>query len=150
GRPGLAVEVGIVALLAVVARASRIRIPTTRQPRALGNHRLPKTYRRAWALLVCTGSVEVCLNLWVADVLRTHTGATPGLATAALSAIVAGMCVGRVVGGRLVLRAPVTRVLLGAFGVSAVGFAVFWLSSVPWLAVAGLVVLGLGNSMHFP
>jgi cyanate permease len=41
-------------------------------------------------------------------------------------------------------------VLLGAITLSALGFAVFWLAPVPWLAVVGLVVLGLGDSMHFP
>jgi fucose permease len=30
------------------------------------------------------------------------------------------------------------------------GFAVFWVSSVPVIAVAGLVILGLGNAMHYP
>jgi MFS family permease len=41
-------------------------------------------------------------------------------------------------------------VLLGALALSAAGFAVFWLASATWLAVTGLVVLGLGNGMHFP
>ena len=28
--------------------------------------------------------------------------------------------------------------------------AVFWLAPQPWLAVTGLVILGLGNAMHYP
>jgi MFS family permease len=41
-------------------------------------------------------------------------------------------------------------VLLAALAVAAVGFAIFWLAAVPWLALAGLVVCGLGISMHYP
>jgi fucose permease len=112
--------------------------------------RLPRSYWLAWSCLVCTASVEVCLNLWVADVMRAHSHASVGLATAAVSAIVAGMCLGRLAGSRLLLRWAAPRVLLGAVAVSAAGFALFWLAPVAWLAVAGLVVLGLGDSMHFP
>jgi predicted MFS family arabinose efflux permease len=112
--------------------------------------RLPRTYRLAWTCLLCTASVELCLNLWVADVLRVHSHAPEAAATAGLSAVVGGMCAGRVLGSRLLLRWPVPTVLLGAIALSAAGFAVFWLAPVPWLAVVGLVVLGLGDSMHFP
>lgn len=40
--------------------------------------------------------------------------------------------------------------LLAALGVSLTGFAVFWVAPVGWLAVVGLVVLGLGNALHYP
>src|SRR5205085_10635551 len=108
------------------------------------------TYWIAWSCLLATGSVEVCLNLWVADVLRVHSHASTGTATAALSAVVGGMCVGRFVGTRVLLRSPAPQALLGALAVSAAGFALFWLAPMPWLAVVGLVVLGLGNALHFP
>src|SRR2546423_15668406 len=45
---------------------------------------------------------------------------------------------------------PYTTLFRSAVAVSAAGFALFWLAPVPWLAVTGLVVLGLGDSMHFP
>jgi predicted MFS family arabinose efflux permease len=150
-RPGLSLEVVIVALLAVVAVALRVRTPGARPvPGTTVAGTLPRTYWIAWCCLLATGSVEVCLNLWVADVLRVHSHASAGTATAALSAIVGGMCVGRFVGTRILLRVPTPQALLGALVVSAAGFAVFWLAPVPWLAVVGLVVLGLGNALHFP
>jgi fucose permease len=90
------------------------------------------------------------MNLWVADVLRTHAGVAPGTATAALSASIGGMFIGRLIGGQLVLRYPPTRVLLVALGLSAAGFALFWTATVPWLAFSGLVVCGLGVSLHYP
>jgi len=150
-RPGLAVVVVVVAILAALAIVFRVRIPAARPaPAATIAGRVPRPYWLAWCCLIATGSVEVCLNLWVADELRTHSHASPGAATAAVAAIVAGMCAGRLVGGRLLLRWSAPLVLLGALAVSGVGFVVFWFAPTPPLAVIGLVVLGLGDAMHFP
>jgi hypothetical protein len=41
-------------------------------------------------------------------------------------------------------------VLLGALGLSLAGFVLFWASTAPALGVAGLIVLGLGNALHYP
>jgi MFS family permease len=112
--------------------------------------RLPRPFWFAWTALLATVSIEVCLNLWVADVLRTHAHVPAGAATAAVSAMVGGMFLGRLVGARLLLRLSAPRVLLGALGLTAVGFTIFWLATAPWLAVAGLLVCGLGNAMHYP
>jgi fucose permease len=153
-RPGLSVVVVAVALVVAAALLLRVRTPPARPvPAPAGRRRtgsLGRGYRLAWMSLTATGAVEVCLNLWVADVLREHAGVPPGTATAAVSALVAGMFVGRLAGGRLVLRFPTARVLLASLGVSASGFAVFWLATAPGLAFAGLVLCGLGNSMHYP
>lgn len=100
--------------------------------------------------MAVTGSIEVCLSLWTADVLRTHAGLSAGGASAAVAAIVCGMFAGRVAGGRAALRWPPVPLLLGAFTVSLAGFVLFWASSIGWLAVTGLVVLGLGNALHYP
>ena len=45
---------------------------------------------------------------------------------------------------------PPVRLLLGALAVSFAGFALFWLDRRGWLAVVGLLVSGLGNSLHYP
>ncbi|MEU2612733.1 MFS transporter [Micromonospora sp. NPDC007271] len=112
--------------------------------------RLPAVYWIAWVLMSVTGSIEVCLSLWTADVLRTHAGLGAGSASAAVAAIVCGMFAGRLAGGRLALRWPPVPLLLGALTVSLGGFALFWSAPVGWLAVTGLVVLGLGNALHYP
>ncbi|SCL53159.1 MFS transporter [Micromonospora peucetia] len=112
--------------------------------------RLPPAYWIAWALMAVTGSIEVCLSLWTADVLRSHAGMTAGAASAAVAAIVCGMFVGRLVGGRFALRYRPVPLLLAALGVSLAGFALFWIAPIGWLAVTGLVVLGLGNALHYP
>jgi fucose permease len=100
--------------------------------------------------MVATGSVEVCLNLWAGDELRAHANVSPGVATAALSAIIGGMFIGRLFGTRLLLRFAAPRVLLGALALSAAGFTVFWVATTAWLAIVGLLVCGLGNALHYP
>ncbi len=160
-RPALAVVVGLIALVALAALVLRERRPmaatagaaartrvTVAVPRA--NRPLPRAYWLAWVLMAVTGSIEVCLSLWTADVLRSHAGMAPGGASAAVAAIVCGMFVGRLVGGRVALRFRPVPLLLAALGVSLAGFTVFWVATAGWLAVTGLVVLGLGNALHYP
>jgi MFS family permease len=115
-----------------------------------GDRALPAAYWIAWFLMAVTGSIEVCLSLWTADVLRSHAGLSAGTAAAAVAAIVCGMFVGRLVGGRIALRLPPVPLLLAALGLSFAGFTLFWVATVGWLAVTGLVVLGLGNALHYP
>ncbi|WP_446212644.1 MFS transporter [Micromonospora sp. IBSANI012] len=185
-RPVMAVEVGLIALVALAARLSRVRPPQAAPAAAAAADpvgataaaaapadatraddvpvplsgragaadrvagRLPRAYWIAWVLMSVTGSIEVCLSLWTADVLRSHAGMTAASASAAVAAIVCGMFLGRLAGGRIALRWPPAPLLLGALTVSLAGFVLFWLAPVGWLAVTGLVVLGLGNALHYP
>ncbi|GAB3065290.1 MFS transporter [Micromonospora schwarzwaldensis] len=194
-RPVMAVEVGLITLVALAALTFRVRTPQAAPAAAatgplgetpplvpaataavvgsrglpdrhrtarpapvrhpgpggrIGSGRLPRAYWIAWVLMSVTGSIEVCLSLWTADVLRTHAGLSAGGASAAVAAIVCGMFAGRVAGGRAALRWPPVPLLLGALTVSLAGFALFWASPIGWLAVTGLVVLGLGNALHYP
>ncbi|MFG3419572.1 MFS transporter [Micromonospora sp. NPDC048063] len=174
-RPVMAVEAGLIALVALAAVTFRVRLPDAAPAAAAGDppaggpadtdppagarraapvagaaRRLPPTYWIAWVLMAVTGSIEVCLSLWTADVLRSHAGMAAGAASAAVAAIVCGMFVGRLVGGRFALRYRPVPLLLAALGVSLAGFALFWVAPVGWLAVAGLVVLGVGNALHYP
>ncbi|MGN9774323.1 MFS transporter [Micromonospora sp. H33] len=167
-RPAMAVEVGLIALVALAALTFRVRgpltdpaaaapgarpaVPTPGTPGVAGSvaQRLPQAYWVAWVLMAVTGSIEVCLSLWTADVLRTHAGLSAGGASAAVAAIVGGMFAGRLVGGRIALRYRPVPLLVAALGLSLVGFALFWAAPIGWLAVAGLVVLGLGNALHYP
>ncbi|GAA4146713.1 aromatic acid/H+ symport family MFS transporter [Phytohabitans flavus] len=151
-RPGIAVVVGLIALVALVGFLFRVRLPSLVAEPTLHQVRrpLPRSYWLAWAMLSATGSVEVCLSLWAADVLRTHAGMSPGAASATVAAIVGGMFAGRLVGSALARRVAAVPLLLGALGISVIGFAIFWLSPVAWVAAAGLMVLGVGNAMHYP
>ena len=141
-----AVPASVASEAAVPAPASEVPISGVRS----SSGRLPRAYWIAWVLMSVTGSIEVCLSLWTADVLRTHAGLSAGGASAAVAAIVCGMFAGRLAGGRAALRWAPVPLLLGALTVSLAGFALFWGSTVGWLAVTGLVVLGLGNALHYP
>jgi fucose permease len=152
-RPAIAVVVGMTALLALSARIFRVPLPkgsSTVQLVRTGTGRLPVGYWLAWFLMCCTGSVEISLNLWAGDVLRNHAGMSASGAATAVAGIVGGMCLGRLLGGRLAQRVPAPRLLLGALGVSLAGFGLFWLATAPVLAIAGLAIAGLGNGMHYP
>ncbi|WP_422734336.1 MFS transporter [Micromonospora sp. WMMD558] len=162
-RPAMAAEVGLIALVALAALTFRVRGPLADPAAAAAgarpavpasgtavSRRLPQAYWVAWVLMAVTGSIEVCLSLWTADVLRTHAGLGAGAASAAVAAIVGGMFAGRVVGGRIALRYRPVPLLLAALGLSLAGFALFWATPVGGLAVAGLLLLGLGNALHYP
>lgn len=150
-RPAVAVFVALAGLIAVAGAGFRVRIPSSTAPAGQPHTGpLPFVYWIAWMMIAFTGSVEVCLNLWSSDLLRTNTGIDPGSAATAVAGIIAGMSVGRLIGGRIALRVAPPPLMLGALCLSGAGFALFWLSTIPALAVAGLVVMGLGNGMHYP
>ncbi|MGH3716632.1 MAG: MFS transporter, partial [Micromonosporaceae bacterium] len=107
-------------------------------------------YWLAWVCLFATGSAEVCLSLWASEQLHENAGLSRGTAAAGMSAVLVGMVVGRAVGGRLALWLGTVPAILGSLAVAAGGFGVFWIATTPWLAVTGLVICGLGISLHFP
>ncbi|GAA4247514.1 hypothetical protein GCM10022255_023700 [Dactylosporangium darangshiense] len=151
-RFGLVLVVIPVVVVALYARARAVRPP---EAAGFGGERaahrpLPGTFPLALTSLFATGSIEICLTLWGSDVLRDHARVSAGVATAALSTLIAGMVAGRLVGGRLLLRFRPTRMLLVALVVNVAGFALFWSATLPWLAMAGLAVAGLGMGLHYP
>ncbi|MGQ0467464.1 MAG: MFS transporter [Sporichthyaceae bacterium] len=111
---------------------------------------LPRRFWVAWCVLVSIVAIEFSMTLWSSDVLRERVGLDDGAATASVAAILGGMFVGRLAGGRLAERRGTDRTLLAALVLTAAGFALFWLSTHPALAVAGLAVTGLGMSVHYP
>jgi len=92
----------------------------------------------------------VSVNLWAADLLRLRAGLSAADAASGVAAIVGGMFLGRLAGGRLALRFLTRNLLFAALATSVVGFAVFWVATTPVVALAGLVVCGIGNGLHFP
>jgi MFS family permease len=111
---------------------------------------LPMAYWLAWTVtLLCIG-VEFSMTFWAADELRQRDGASPAAATAGVTAIVAGMFAGRLLGGRLALRFRPRSLLLAAIAVCLAGFAAFWLSTAALPALAGLALAGFGIALQYP
>jgi fucose permease len=101
------------------------------------------------ALFAAAGS-EFAINFWGSPLIQLQTGAAASAATAAMSAGVAGIAVGRTAGSRITHRLGPHRTLLGGFGLTIAGFAALWLAPTLPLAVAGLFVAGLGLATLFP
>ena len=105
---------------------------------------------RAIGVLVMTTAIEFLMTIWSSDVLQNHDGLSKGTAATGVTAIVAGMTLGRLASKRFTLRYTADTLLLCVFGISLIGFATFWVSSIVWLGFAGLFVIGLGISLQFP
>ncbi len=149
------VLLGALAMLWVAWRFTRIAHPTASidaGPAARTAERvaLPLAY---WPLVVtlmlCVG-VEFSLSTWSADYLRTHLGLAESLSAAGVSAVVAGMAVGRLVVSRLALRVEARPMLVATIVICLAGWAVLWTATGPVQAVLGLVLTGLGVAGHFP
>jgi fucose permease len=171
-RPGLALVIVLFGLLILATVVWRVRLPVVAAHEAAPTKavvleaasvevdpasvvvprtsRLSRAYWLAFTVISLCGSVEMCVNLWAADLLRSRAGMTPADAAASVAAVVGGMFLGRAFGGRLALRYRTTDLLLAALGLSGGGFGVFWLATSPGVAVAGLILIGLGNALHFP
>lgn len=149
-RAALLVVIPVVALLA--ATAGRIALPEVIETPGQrdGSRRLSARYWVSWWVLVAGIGVEFCLLLWAADIMRHRLDLGEGAAAAGLTALIAGMCVGRVAGGRLALRMRVDLLFYAAIAVCLVGFAAFWSTLVVPVALAGLLVCGLGLSLFYP
>ena len=74
----------------------------------------------------------------------------PSTASGAVSAVVGGMAVGRLVVGALArTRSPLGLFLIGV-AVTAAGWLLVWLSTSPVAALAGLLIVGLGVAGQYP
>ena len=147
-RPAVLLLLPVVAALAVFGR--RVRAPRPTGHGAERGGRLPRRYWISWMVVTAGIAVEFCLVLWTADVMRERVGLAPGPAAASVTAVVGGMAVGRLVGGRLALRYPLDRLLYGAIVLTAIGFSVFWLTTSAWLALPALLACGVGIALFYP
>ena len=148
-RAAVLVVLPVLAALFALGRGVTVPAPTAAVP-GTGAGRLPARYWVSWGVLTAGIGVEFCLILWTADALRGRTGLSAAVAASGVTALVAGMAVGRLVGGRLALRHPPDRLLTGAILTAGLGFAGFWLTETAVVAMAGLVVCGLGVALFYP
>ncbi|MDG4822828.1 MFS transporter [Asanoa sp. WMMD1127] len=152
-RPALSLVVVLIVGVLVLGSLWRVGTPARRAVASGGSvssGTLSRPYWIALVLLAATSSIEVCFSLWAVDVLRTHAGMASGPAAAGFAAVLAGMFVGRLAAGRIALHVPTVRLLLLSLVVTFGGFALFWVATAPWLAVVGLLVVGLGMAVQYP
>jgi MFS family permease len=152
-RPAIAVVVGFALAAILLVRRLPAGIPALDfRPAAATGHRsrLPTAFwPLALVLVVCVG-VEFTLTTWSPDLLRQRAGMSAGPASVGVTAIVAGMLVGRLLIGRLARRRSTGGLLMASLGVAAVGWLLTWTAVGPVQAMAGLALTGLGAAGQYP
>lgn len=120
-------------------------------PRPLAANRgFTRAFWCFWFGLLIAVAVENATMFWAADLLITRTGAGPGIATGALAGMLAGMTASRFVVGPMSMRRAPEKLLLVAFAVAAVGWAVLWAATATVPALIGLVIAGFGYGAQYP
>lgn len=156
--------VGLVAVLAVAAGLVMASLPASGPlgrgavaRSTLGTAATGRTARAFssafwffWVALVCGVGIEFATTFWASDLIAQRTDAPGSVAAASVSALVIGMSVSRFVVGPLSRHKAPEKLLLVGFAVAAAGWLLFWVATSPVLAIAGLVLAGLGYGTHFP
>jgi MFS family permease len=155
-RPAFAVS----AVLAVLCVALLARLPhtaaldarsgVTASGRGSARNRLPLALWAYCLVTVIGVAVEFSTSFWAVDLLRDRHGASRGTATATLSAMVLGLAVGRLCLGRLALRFRSELLLAVSLPTSLIGCLVVWASPSMSVALAGLLLAGLGYAGLYP
>jgi len=120
--------------------------PTSRVVRG----RLPTVFWIAAAVLFCTTAAEWCVTAWGATFVTDAVNVSPDTAVALMAGYFGGVLIGRTLGSRLASRHSPARLLAIALGITAIGFAIWWLSTAPAPALIGLSLLGIGLGNLFP
>ena len=111
---------------------------------------LPRLFWWTCLVMLPAAGIEYCLALWAADLLREQGGLGDGAAVIALSVVVAGLVIGRVVGGRLTQRFNAESLLVAAFALSGVAFIVVWATTLLPVIMVFLFITGIGVALHWP
>ncbi|USQ86712.1 MFS transporter [Streptomyces phaeoluteigriseus] len=123
-------------------------------PRPAESTRLTARTRRLVVVFgliaLCTAYGEGALADWGALHLQQDLDASPGLAAAGYACFALAMTVGRLTGTTLLERLGRTRTVVAGGTVAAVGMLLGALAPVPWAALVGYTVAGLGLANLFP
>ena len=151
----LALALPAVLLAGLFLRYRHLRLPVAPSsvPADTGTSRRQPLSPTCWVLAALVAScmgVEFCLVYFGAELL-VDTGLGTAQAATAMSTFFLGLLVGRVGGALLTRRSGRTvSVLWTSLAVTAAGFLLLWLSGVASVAIAGLLVCGLGVGNLYP
>lgn len=147
-RVGLIVVVPALLMLGVIFRSTPV--PSAAASAAGRLPRLRPPFWWTWAAFVGLIGVEFSISIWGSVLVAERADAPLRSATFTLTAFVLGIAVGRAVGSRLALRIGNGRLLLAAIVVAFVGWFVVWTSGALVVGAVGMLIAGLGVSLHFP
>jgi predicted MFS family arabinose efflux permease len=111
---------------------------------------LPTAFWVAAAMLFCTTAAEWCVTGWGASFVKHAAHVSTDTAVSVMGAYFAGVLIGRMAGSALARRHRAHRLLAAALALTAVGFALLWPATSPAMALAALLVLGIGLGNLFP
>lgn len=104
-----------------------------------------------WLTIVLAVAVEFSTLFWAADLLHSVQGLPAGLASGTSAAFVLGMAAGRAASAPVLRRfAGPRRVLVAGTAVALAGALTAWAAPAPAVAVAGLLLIGLGVALLYP
>ncbi len=145
-----AVLAGVATGGAILLAGRRAEVPEGSPGAAHAPAKLPLGYWAYWLLLALVVAVEFSVLLWAPAYLERVVGLAPAAAAGLAAVFAAAMLVGRLAGSALVGRLDPRPLYVAALLVTLAGFALYWLAALPWLAVLGLAILGLGAALLYP
>lgn len=103
-----------------------------------------------WGLFIASCAIECTCGNWASTFLVEHKGLGAEEAAGIVVFYYAGMALGRFLSGLLASRMDSWRIIrLGQIGLGG-AMALLLLPGPPWIAAAGLFLVGLGNGPMFP
>jgi MFS family permease len=148
-RAAFALPAVVLVLLYLRYRHQPLPAPA-RHHAATGRGRLPLACWMFAALTAVSSAVEFCL-VYFGPQMLIAIGLSATAATTALSSNYLGILVGRLLGARLTRRPGRTVTLLFAsLALTFGGVVLFWLTTVPALAIAALFLSGMGVANLYP
>jgi fucose permease len=148
-----AIATAAIALAFIYWQNRRVRPPASRasaQHDRYPTQSLPMPFWGYCAALFFGVAIGYCFTYWGADFLHTVVGLARSDAASAMSLFLFAGMVGRVAGSQLSKKIPDECLVVGAIGVTTIGFLLFWLAPVTWLNLLGLIITGIGAANFYP
>lgn len=101
-------------------------------------------------ILFLQSGLEMTVGGWAAEYLHQEMGFASGRAVIMLSLFWLGLCLARLAGGKILMYVSPALVLQVSLGISIIGSVILLTAQHPYLAVTGLVLLGIGFAIVFP
>jgi fucose permease len=146
----MAVLAGAATGVAIVIAFARYPVPPGEDAQKADSTPLPPAFWCYWTLLGMGVAVEFSGLLWAPVYLEQEIGLDPTSAAVGAAAFFAGMLIGRVGGAALFRIVRIRLLFLAAAATLFAGFALYWGTTQPAFAIAGLFVVGLGTALLFP
>jgi fucose permease len=135
----------------VIMACRAVAVPEASQaPAETGKARLPAAFWVYWGAMTFGIAIEFSILLWASEYLERVIGLEKAQAASGAAAFVLGMFIGRVWGSVWTRFIAVEQLLIAQLAVTLVGFLIYWGMNQPVMAIAGLLVLGIGVSLLFP